>query len=142
MAYKDGGKSGGRKPGSKNKLTLARARALEELKKHWNGALPKNAFKGNALELIQYFYKHPETDPLFAVECASKAMQFEVPKKSEATIDDKREYVVRMPEPVNNMAEWLKKFGETGTDVSSDKEFAKRIARAKAEAEEKKAKSQ
>jgi len=110
--------------------------------KHWNGALPENAFRGNALELIQYFYKHPDTDPLFAVECASKAMQFEVPKKSEATIDDKREYIVRMPEPGNDMVEWLKKFGKIGTDLATDKEFADCIARAKAEAEEKKAKLQ
>jgi hypothetical protein len=118
MTYKDGGKSGGRKPGSKNKLTLARAKALEELKKHWNGALPENAFKGNALELIQYFYKHPDTDPLFAVECASKAMQFEVPKKSEATIEDNRSYVVRMPAdtpgkmPKEQLDNWLKLYGE------------------------------
>jgi hypothetical protein len=120
---------GGRKPGSKNRLTLAKQKLFEELKQKWNDALPKGAFKGNALELLQYYYKHPDTPPDLAIDCANKAMQFEVPKKSENTHEDKTNYVqriVKMPEqvvgktPREQLDNWVKEYGAEESEIKKE----------------------
>jgi hypothetical protein len=108
MAYADGKKSGGRKAGSKNKLTLALAQMRAEATKKINAELGEDAFKGDAIDFLQAIYKSPHFDPDMRMEAATRASQFERAKKTESMIEDKRSYVVRMPAPVADLDEWMR----------------------------------
>src|SRR5689334_6081396 len=116
MAFQKG--QGGRRPGSKNKLTLAKATAFNEAMKRMNDELGDKGFKGDAIEFLQWIYKNPDFDLVTRMDAAKNAAAFERPKKSETTIEDKRETVVRMPtmptgETVREQLDnWIKQHGE------------------------------
>lgn len=103
-AFKKG--EGGRRPGSKNKLTLAKEKLRAEALKKLNEDLGPNAFSGDGIAFLQHVYKSEEFDFQTRMEAATRAAPFERPKKTESTIDDKREYVVRMPVAPANLDEW------------------------------------
>ena len=106
MAYQDGGKSGGRRPGSKNRLTLATAQIRAEAMKTMNDALGADAFKGDGVDFLQAIYKNPKFDFDVRMEAATRASQFERAKKTESMIEDRTHYVVCMPTPAANLDEW------------------------------------
>ena len=68
---------GGRRPGSKNKLTLARLELRQEALRRLNEDLPEDAFDGDAIALFQRIYKDPNFDPELRLEAAAKIAQFE-----------------------------------------------------------------
>jgi hypothetical protein len=138
MAYKDGGKSGGRKPGSKNKLTLALLEVREQAVAKLNEALGADAFKGDAIEFLQHVYKSPHFDFQTRMEAATRVSQFERAKKSETMIDDNVRYVVRMPDPVDTVAEWRAREDASIKDVAQDDEWQQRITKIEHEATAKK----
>jgi hypothetical protein len=138
MAYKDGGKSGGRKPGSKNKLTLALAKVREEAVAKLNQDLGPDAFKGDAIEFLQHVYKSPHFDFQTRMEAATRVSQFERAKKTETMIDDNVRYVVRMPDPVATVEEWLAREDACNKNISQDAEWEQRIAKIEHEATAKK----
>ena len=123
MAYKDGAKSGGRVPGSKNRLTLLKATIRAEAIAKVNEAHP-DAFNGDGVDFLQAIYRSPEFDADMRMEAATPAAAFERPKKSESTIDDKRQYVVRMPPPVTDLAEWKKLYAQ---DAEPSQEMEARL---------------
>jgi hypothetical protein len=112
MPYKDGGKSGGRKPGSKNKLTLAKAR-IREAAMAKIGAAHSDAFKGEPLDFIEAIMRSPDFDPDMRFEAATRAAQYRHAKKSENVIEDKTNYVTRMPHPVKDLDEWKRMHMQT-----------------------------
>jgi hypothetical protein len=140
MAYGDGSKSGGRKPGSKNRLTLEKLQLRQEAAKKINDALGEDDFKGSAVEFLQACYKMSGFDIEFRKDAAEKVAQYETAKKTEATIEDKTQYVVHMPAPVANLEEWVAlHINNGGTPVESETEKAwnERIARLGAASEAK-----
>jgi hypothetical protein len=144
MAYKDGGKSGGRKPGSKNKLTLALAKMREEAMAKINEELGELAFKGDAVEFLQAIYKSPHFDPDIRLQAAKDVAQFERAKKTETTVEDKTHYIVHMPAPLlpdatrrEQAAEWRKLYGGADTPAEDDAR-AEKVAIAQAQAAENK----
>jgi hypothetical protein len=139
MAYKDGTRSGGRKPGSKNKLTTALKQIRDEAIKKINEDLGPDAFKGDGVAFLQAIYKSPHFDADMRMDAATRASQFERAKKTESTIEDKREYVVRMPAPVASLDEWKKLYmNEPQTiEPATDAEWAARLAKIAAEAKDK-----
>ena len=136
MAYKDGAKSGGRKPGSKNKLTLSIAQLRAKAVQTMNDALGDRAFKGDGVDFLQAIYKNPEFDFDVRMEAATRASKFERATKTESMIDDKREYIVRMPEPPKDMDDWTRRYlsADDKKGATADAEFAERIARIAASA--------
>jgi hypothetical protein len=105
MAFSDGTKSGGRARGSKNKFTLAKEQVRAKAAQMMNETIP-DAFKGDGVDFLQAIYKNPEFDFEVRMEAATRASQFERAKKTESTIEDKTNYVVRMPAPVADLDEW------------------------------------
>jgi hypothetical protein len=120
---------GGRKPGSKNKLTLAKAAARAEAMKMLNESLPADAFDGDAIALFQRIYRDPTFDAELRLEAAAKIAQFE---RKESTTAEQQRYVVVMPLPVNSLEEWKKKYAEEMPDATPEQYeqhegFAKQI---------------
>jgi len=121
---------GGRKPGSKNKLTLAIAKARAEAMKTMNDALGNDAFKGDGVEFLQAVYKNPKFDFEIRMEAATRVAQFERAKKTESMIDDKREFVVRMPQPPKDLEEWRRlHMNADPQEEKAEAVLAERIAR-------------
>jgi hypothetical protein len=142
MAYKDGSKSGGRAPGSKNKLTLAKARIRAEAMAKIGEEHP-DAFKGQPLDFLLEIMRSPDFDPDMRMEAATRAAQYVHAKKSESTIDDKRNYIVQMPAPISGAtrqeqaAEWRRQYGGADT-AAEDDAWAEKLAIAQAQAAESK----
>jgi len=121
---------GGRKPGSKNKLTLARQQLRQEALRRLNEDLPEDAFDGDAIALFQRIYKDPGFDPELRLEAAAKIAQFE---RKEPSPDAAPKYVAVMPPALpgkdshQQLAVWWALYGETpGNDPEFDAD-AKRL---------------
>ena len=108
---------GGRRPGSKNKLTLARLELRQEALRRLNEDLPEDAFDGDAIALFQRIYKDPNFDPELRLEAAAKIAQFE---RKDAAPETEPRYVCVMPLPVKDLAEWKEKFMQAKPDASPE----------------------
>ena len=127
MTFRKG--EGGRKPGSKNKWTLAKAAARAEAMKLLNESLPADAFTGDAIALFQRLYRDPNCDPELRLEAAAKIAQFE--RKDSAPADQPR-YVVVMPLPCTTLQELKRRYAEEMPDATHEQyaeheRFAKQI---------------
>ena len=127
MTFKKG--EGGRKPGSKNKLTLAKAAARAEAMKLLNESLPADAFSGDAIALFQRIYRDPTFDAELRLEAAAKIAQFE---RKESTPAEQQSYVVVMPVPVSSLDEWKARYAQELPDATPEQrdqheQFAKQI---------------
>ena len=107
MVFKPG--EGGRKKGSKNKLTLAKMQMREEALRRLNDELPEDAFKGDAIEFFQRIYKDNSFDPQLRLDAAAKLAAIE---RKEANPDSAPKYVAVMPWPVADMDEWKRLYME------------------------------
>lgn len=68
-------------------------------------------FDGDAHALLTAIYKD-ETFPIeFRARCAEAAIKYEKPAKATVDLNDKREYVVRVPAPVSSPEEWRRLYG-------------------------------
>ena len=114
MGFKKG--EGGRKPGSKNKLTLARLQMREEALRRLNEDLPADAFDGDAIAFFQRIYRDPNFDPQLRLDAAAKIAAFE---RKDST-EDKPQYVAVMPMPVKNLDEWKALYMEAKPDASPE----------------------
>ena len=101
MGFKKG--EGGRPPGAKNKLTLARMQLRQEALRRLNEDLPEDAFDGDAIALFQRIYRDPNFDPELRLEAAAKIAAFE---RKDATPEAEPRYVAIMPLPVKDLNEW------------------------------------
>jgi hypothetical protein len=107
-----GRKTGGRKPGGKNKRTLeleAKARAAAD---QISEALGNAAFDGDAHALLMTVYKD-ETQPIeLRLDAAKAALRFEKPAL--ASVDQKglapTNYVAYLPQPMSTPDDWLKAY--------------------------------
>lgn len=106
MGSQGGPKTGGRKPGSKNKLTLAKLELRQQAVALLNAEAGPDAFKGDGVDFLQAVYRSPNFDFEVRMEAATRAAAFERAKKTESTIDDKRQYVVRMPNAPADLEAW------------------------------------
>jgi|SRR5262245_56580561 len=79
-----------------------------------NENLPKNAFKGDAVEFLQVVYRSPDFDFETRMEAAEKAAPYERAKKTETTIDDRRHYVAEMPAMPKDLDEWKREYMQPG----------------------------
>jgi hypothetical protein len=124
MTFKPG--EGGRKKGSKNKLTLAKMQMREEALRRLNEELPEDAFKGDAIEFFQRIYKDNSFDPQLRLDAAAKLAAIE---RKEANPDSAPKYVVVMPMPVKDLDEWRALYMEAKPDASpEDVEYHERLA--------------
>ena len=131
---------GGRKPGSKNKLTLARLELRQEALRRLNEDLPEDAFDGDAIALFQRIYKDPNFDPELRLEVAAKIAQFE---RKDAAPDTEPRYVCIMPPPIPNLEAWKRRYMEDVPNASpEDQAWAERVAKAALKAEENRASPQ
>ena len=105
---------GGRKPGSKNKLTLARLELRQEALRRLNEDLPEDAFDGDAIALFQRIYKDPNFDPELRLEAAAKIAQF---GRKDAAPEAEPRYVAVMPWPVKDLNECKQKYMEVAPDA-------------------------
>ena len=127
MSYANGKKSGGRKPSSKNKLTLAKLQMRKEAMRRINEDLGPNAFKGDSIDFLQQIYKSPNFDMEIRMDAATRASQFERAKKSKSAINDQKiNYVVHMPTPLatgsqhEQMAEWKERYKDMDGSQPAD----------------------
>jgi hypothetical protein len=114
VGFKKG--EGGRKPGSKNKLTLTKYAARVEAMKLLNESLSEDAFEGDAIALFQRIYRDPTFDAELRLEAAAKIAQFE---RKEAPIEQQK-YVVAMPLPVKDLDEWKAKYAIEMPDATQE----------------------
>jgi len=70
----------GRKPGSKNKLTLERERALQETSEKITSILGEGAFEGDAHAFLVAVYKNPDLPVTLRTDAAKAAAPYEKPK--------------------------------------------------------------
>lgn len=112
MTFKKG--EGGRKKGSKNKLTLARLQMREEALRRLNEELPEDSFKGDSIQFFQRIYRDPNFDPQLRLEAAARLAQFE---RKEASPDSEPRYVAIMPWPVRDLDEWRRRYMEVAPDA-------------------------
>lgn len=118
----------GRRKGSKNKLTIAKEKLRADAIKLMNEKLPKNAFKGDAVEFLQLVYRSRDFDFETRMEAAEKAAPYERAKKTETTIDDKRHYVAEMPAMPKDLDEWKREYMRPGPkDPTADAEWRERV---------------
>ena len=115
MAFKKG--EGGRPPGAKNKLTLARMQLRQEALRRLNEDLPEDAFDGDAIALFQRIYRDPNFDPELRLEAAAKIAAFE---RKDATPDAEPKYVAIMPLPVKDLSDWRRLYMEAKPDASPE----------------------
>jgi hypothetical protein len=108
---------GGRKPGSKNRLTLAKAAARAEAMKMLNSSLPADAFDGDAIALFQRIYRDPSFDAELRLEAAARIAQFE---RKESTPAEQQRYVVVMPLPANSLEEWKARYAIEMPDATPE----------------------
>lgn len=103
-----GFKTGGRKPGSKNKRTAEREAATEELVVQLSEALGVAAFSGDAHALLVMVYKN-ETLPIdMRIDAAKAAIRFEKPTLGvvESGPNALERYVARVPNKAATPDEW------------------------------------
>ncbi len=84
---KPGERRGGRRPGAKNKRTLAREQAQAEIAVKIAAALGADAFDGDAHALLVAVYKDPAQPTELRMEAAKAAIGFEKPRL--ASVDGK-----------------------------------------------------
>ena len=103
-----GYKTGGRKPGSKNKRTLEIEQATEGAAEMIARALGLDAFEGDAHSFLMAVYKNLKIPVDLRVDAAKAAIRFEKPALGQ--IESKSEiihrYVARLPEKAANTEQW------------------------------------
>ena len=109
-----GRKTGGRQKGTRNKSTNALLGEAEAITLKLGEEIgSENLFHGDSLAFFKAIYKN-ETLPLgLRFQAADRIARFENPAKSsvDATINEQREYVARLPERRNNVDEWMATYG-------------------------------
>lgn len=102
-----GFKTGGRKPGSKNRRTAKLETAMAEAEAEISAALGE-PFNGDAHALLMAIYKNPAQPIELRIDAAKAAIRFEKP--SLASLEAKSEivhrYVARVPEKATDTQAW------------------------------------
>jgi hypothetical protein len=119
MAFKDGTKSGGRKPGTPNRTTSARYAAMARVNEAL-AAIGEDSLSG--MKLLKEVLNHKETPLDVKIQCAGLLVKQETPAANEQA------YVARMPvalpadSPSSGLAVWWCLFGDVpeGKDLEWD----------------------
>lgn len=104
-----GFKSGGRKPGSKNKRTVELEQKQQAIVETICDAMNVKVFEGDAHTFLMSVYKNPANKIELRVDAAKAALRFEKPQlasietKSDVTVS----YVAELPSVANSTEEWL-----------------------------------
>jgi hypothetical protein len=100
-----GYKTGGRKPGSKNKRTLELEAKTAELIEQIS-----DPFEGDAHAFLVCLYKDPSRDMQLRLEAAKAAIRFEKPSLAavEHSGEVTKTYVARLPQHPRDIDEWRK----------------------------------
>jgi hypothetical protein len=109
-----GRKTGGRKPGSKNKRTLAmQAQAQETAEKIKEALGTDAAFAGDAHALLMAVYKNEQMPMEMRLDAAKSAVRYEKPALS--SVDQKGDtaprYIAYLPQVSTTPEEWLSQHG-------------------------------
>lgn len=108
-----GRKTGGRKPGSRNKRTLEFEAQMQQAAQKMKEALGFELFEGNALAFLATVYKNPNLPVDMRLDAAGKAARFETPTL--APVDGKGNtvptYIAYLPRQSETAEEWLGEYG-------------------------------
>jgi len=109
-----GRKTGGRKPGSKNRRTLAmEAQAQANAQKIQEALGTDAAFAGDAHALLMAVYKNEQMPMEMRLDAAKSAVRYEKPALS--SVDQKGDtaprYIAYLPQASTTPEEWLSQHG-------------------------------
>lgn len=109
-----GFKSGGRKPGSKNKRTKELQAEQERLASRI-GEIISDPFEGDAHALLVCIYKDQSRDIALRLEAAKAAIRFEKPALGavETGPEVLERYVARVPAKSESVEAWQQQHGQT-----------------------------